>query len=108
MSKKLTAFLCWLPFVMMFLVLVPWMVTSIMMNAGVIAESTAIPILIIIMLFIFVWVASVWGVMIWLIVRTVKNSSMDTGVKVAWCFGLYMLNVIMYPIYWFVVIRKEN
>ena len=54
MSKKLSAFLCWLPFVMMFLVLVPWMVVSIMMTSGVIAESTAVPILIIIMLFIFV------------------------------------------------------
>lgn len=108
MSKKLSAFLCWLPFVMMFLVLVPWMVVSIMMNTGVIAESTAVPILIIIMLFIFVWVASVWGVMIWLIIRTVKNPSFDLGMKVAWGFGLYMFNVIAFPIYWFVVIRKEN
>ena len=106
MSKKLAAFLCWLPFVMMFLVFVPWIAVSIMMNTGVIAESTAIPILLIIMLFIFVWVASVWGVMIWLIIRTVKNPIMSTGVKVAWGFGLYMLNVIAFPIYWFVVIRK--
>ncbi len=108
MSKKLSAFLCWLPFVMMFLVLGPWMVVSIMMSAGVIAESTAVPILIIIMLFIFLWVASVWGVMIWLIVRTAKKPGFDLGMKVAWCVGLYMFNVIAFPIYWFVVMRKES
>lgn len=106
MNKKY-GFLCWLPLVMMFLIFVPWIIVSISMNTGVLAESAAVPILIFLLVLILIWVVSVWAVMIWLIVRTVKNPNIDIVWKVVWVFALYLLNVVAFPVYWFVVMKKE-
>ncbi|MBO5087733.1 MAG: hypothetical protein J6C01_03575 [Lachnospiraceae bacterium] len=107
MNKKLSCFLCWLPLVLMILVCGPLMFISIGMDAGVIPEEVAVPILILLLLGSILFVVAVWGVMIWLIVKTVKNPTMDTGMKVAWGFGLYMLNVFAFPVYWFMHIKNE-
>lgn len=107
MSKKLSCFLCWMPLVLMILVCGPLMFVSIGMEMGVISEDIALPILIVLLIGTLVLVAAVWGVMIWLIVKTVKNPTLDTGMKVAWGFALYMLNVFAFPVYWFMVIKKE-
>jgi len=37
--------------------------------------------------------------------RTFRDFDLD--VKFAWGIGLYMLNVLAYPVYWFMNIRKE-
>ena len=106
MNKKY-AFLCWLPLVMMFLVMGPWIVLSISTGSGALAESTAVPIMIFLLVLILIWVVSVWAVMIWLIVRTLKNPNIDVAFKVIWVFALYLLNVFAFPAYWFVVLKKE-
>lgn len=106
MNKKY-AFLCWLPLVMMFFVLVPWIIVSISMNTSMIAESVAVPILMVLLIFINIWIISVWAVMIWLIVRTVKNPNFDGAMKTAWVFALYLLNVFAFPVYYYVVMKKE-
>lgn len=107
MNKKLSCFLCWMPLVLMFLVCGPLMFVSIGMDMGVISEEVAVPLLLLLLLGSVLLVVAVFGVMIWLIIKTVKNPVMDTGTKVAWGFGLYMLNVFAFPVYWFMYIRNE-
>ena len=52
-------------------------------------------------------VIAVYGVMIWLIVKTIKKQEMSTLAKVVWCICLYSFNIFVFPIYWFVYLRKE-
>ena len=49
----------------------------------------------------------IFGVMIWLIVKTIKNKEFTTAKKVVWCICLYYLNIFAFPVYWFMHIRKE-
>lgn len=45
------------------------------------------------------------------IVKTIKNNNLSVGIKVLWCWLLFQMSVFFFailPIYWFVVLRKEQ
>lgn len=53
-------------------------------------------------------VVGTFAVMIWFMVKACKNPNLSTGMKVLWCVLLYCFNVFVFPIFWLVVIRKEE
>lgn len=108
MSKKLSAFLCCFPVAMLFLSIGPLTVLSMMIDYELVDAIGAIVGFILMLLGILVWAISLWGVMIWLIVRTIKKPDWDGGKKALWVIALYVFNMIAYPVYWLVVIREEN
>ncbi len=106
MNKVLSCILCFLPGVLFWSSCVPLMGYVFAEDRGMSIEPTGL-FIILILLGSFLAVIAVYGVMIWLIIKTVKNPSLDTPLKVVWCICLYMFNMCMFPIYWFIYIRKE-
>ena len=91
----------------MILVCAPMMVIGIGVEMGFISEGVVLPMMLLLIIACLLLVVSTWGVMIWLIVKTIKSPSLEVGLKIVWCFLLYLFNVIAYPIYWFAYIRNE-
>lgn len=52
-------------------------------------------------------VIAVYAVMIYYIVIACRSPYLDTSMKTLWCILLYLLNALVFPVFWFVVIRKE-
>ncbi len=49
--------------------------------------------------------------MIIYIVKTIINKNLSIGMKILWCALLFYLSVFLFailPVYWFVVLRKEQ
>lgn len=108
MNKGLSALLCFSPIVVYLLVSVPLMVLTVGVEMGTIPEDDfSVTFALLLLVGALVLVVLVYGVMIWLIVKSVKNPMMSTTEKVVWSICLYMFNVVAYPIYWIVYIRKE-
>ncbi len=107
MKKGLSCLLCWLPLVLFCCSYIPLIIVSIMGEMGIVEDSTLGLLMIFILFGVILSVVAVYGVMIWLIIKTVKNATLDTAAKVLWSIGLYALNMLIFPIYWFVLIRKE-
>ncbi|MBQ9983457.1 MAG: hypothetical protein IJP29_02600 [Lachnospiraceae bacterium] len=107
MSKGTACFLCWLPIVIAVLEALFILFVAI----GVIpAEGGTIQAAIVGLTMVVGYLATVvaeFGVMIWLIVRTVKQTEWDTTCKVVWVICLLLFSAIIYPIYYFACIRKE-
>lgn len=49
-----------------------------------------------------------WVDIIWFIVLTCRRKDWDANKKVIWSVVLYMLNVFVFPIYWFLCLRTEE
>ncbi len=58
-------------------------------------------------IFTLLMVIAVYAVMIYYIVIACRSPYLDTSMKALWCILLYLLNVLVFPVFWFVVIRKE-
>ncbi len=50
---------------------------------------------------------STFGVMFWFIYKTYKNPTLIGGSKAGWIILLYCFNIFVFPVYWFIFIRKE-
>lgn len=107
MSKGLSCFLCWLPLVLYIVAVIPMCVVAVGSEMGMFADEMVLAVAILMLLVAILFVVATYGVMIWLIVKTVKNSQMEGAIKVVWCICLYFLNVLAFPAYWFIYIRKE-
>jgi len=57
--------------------------------------------------FAFVAVILTYGVMIYYIVKTCKNPQLSGGMKILWVALLYCLNVLVFPIFWFMYLKNE-
>lgn len=49
-----------------------------------------------------------WFDIIWFIVLTCRRKDWDTSKKVIWSVVLYLLNFLVFPIYWFLCLRTED
>lgn len=106
MNKVLSCVLCFLPGVLFAIALVLMGICS-METGGTMDGSVGAIFIILMLLTAFLSVIAVYGVMIWLIIKTFKNSNITTGVKVVWTILLYSFNMLVFSIYWFVYIRNE-
>lgn len=106
MNKALSCILCFLPGVLFTIALVMIGMCSIA-TGGTMAGSVSAIFIILMMLASLLSVIAVYAVMIWLMIKTFKNPNITGGVKVVWTIMLYALNMLVFPIYWFVYIRRE-
>ncbi len=58
--------------------------------------------------FVLIGVAMCWVDIIWFIVLTCKRKDWDTSMKVIWCIMIYMLNIFVFPVYWFLYLRVDE
>lgn len=49
-----------------------------------------------------------WVDIFWFIYMAIKNKQLDNNMKIVWCVLLYLLNIFVFPVFWFMVIRKEE
>lgn len=106
--KKIGSFImCILPFLLFFGTVIPIFVFMYldMVNPGTMDAMEGLMIFLVFLS--FVTVIDVYGVMIWLIIKTVKNQRLSGVAKVIWCLCLYFFNIFIFPVYWFVYLRKE-
>lgn len=59
-------------------------------------------------LLILIGVIMCWVDIIWFIVLTCKRKDWDTSEKVIWSIVLYMLNIFVFPVYWYLYLRTED
>ena len=108
MNKILSCCLCVLPVLLYIVIVVPTVIIDIGLELGTIEGSEMIlALLIILMVGAFIFVFATYGVMIWLIAKTVERDDMQLPIKAVWCGCLYYLNIFVFPVYWFIYIRKE-
>ena len=58
-------------------------------------------------LFTLIAVILTFVLMIWYMIKACKNPELTTGMKVLWCVLLYCFNLVAFPVYWILYIRKE-
>lgn len=107
MNKVLSFILCLVPAVLFWGSVIPLMGISVAEEMGTISYEALGVGMILILIGALLSVIAVYGVMIWLMIKTVKNPNIDKGLKVVWCICLYMFNMFVFPVYWFIYIRKE-
>ena len=107
MKKVFTCILSILPMIAMFLYTVGLVALGIASEEGLVYGSTEdVFVLLMFVLTIFLLIV-VFGVMIYFIIHACRNPQLVTGMKVCWCFLLYQFNVFVFPVYWFIYLRKE-
>ncbi len=106
MNKVLSCFLCFAPIVLL-VMYVGLLLFYMMFAMGGAPTGLVMGILIGIMILIVLYIVALYGVMIWLSVRTCKSSTIEGGMKAAWVVMFIFVNVLIYPVYWFVQIRQE-
>lgn len=57
---------------------------------------------------IFIGVIMCWVDIFWFIALTCKRKDWDTSKKVIWSIVLYMLNIFVFPVYWYLYLRTED
>ena len=107
MKKVLSFILCISPFILFFGTCIPLLGISIAEEMGTMTEEPIMGVSLLLVVGAILAVIATYGVMIWLIVKTAKKQDMGTGEKVVWCVCFYFLNIFVFPVYWFVYIRKE-
>ena len=106
MKKALSCILSFLPLLLIAFSLILLLVFGIIFGEGTLtAIQTIIMILLLAMELIGVLLALTLIVIY--IVKACKNPDISTGMKVAWCFIIYSFNIFVFPVYWFIYIRKE-
>lgn len=107
MNKVLSCILSFMPAVLVFGALLMFFVFYLIAGdeSTMTAAETIIAFLILGIEFIGVILTFV--LMVWYMVKACKNPYLSTGMKVLWCFLLYFFNLFIYPVFWFIYIRKE-
>ncbi len=106
MKKVLSCMLSFLPLGMIVLTMVVFFLSYFIIGEGTMTTGETIFMLGLI-LFELIAVVLTFALMIWYMIKACKNPEFSTGIKVLWCVILYCFNIIAFPVYWFLYIRKE-
>lgn len=106
MKKVLSCILSFLPLVMMALTFLVFFIAILIFGEGTMSSGESV-LMIGLILFELIGVALTYVIMIWYMIKTCKNPGFTTGTKVLWCLLLYFFNLFVFPVYWFLYIRKE-
>lgn len=111
MKKTLSCILSFLPTVLILLGMITLIIITGLQNSGI---DTGVFVTVLQILALLVEMAG-WlmgfVMMIIYIVKTIKNKNFSVGIKILWCALLFYLSVFLFanlPVYWFVVVRKEQ
>lgn len=111
MKKTLFGILSFLPTILIFLGMITLIVITGVQNGGI-ETGTFVTILQILALLTEIAGFILGGVMVIIyIIKTITNKNLSDGMKVVWCALLFFLSVFLFgilPVYWFVVVRKEQ
>lgn len=107
MKKVGTFILCILPLILLCGIGIPLLGVTLASEMDMMPDEALGGLALFLFVGAVVTVIAVYGVMIWQIVGVIKNKNVETFQKVVWCLFLYFLNVFVFPVYWFVFLRKE-
>lgn len=106
MKKGLSCILSFLPLVMIVLTFVVLFAMLIIFGEGTMTTGQTI-LMIGLLIFELIGVILTFVVMIWYMIKTYKNPEFTTGMKILWFALLYCFNLFVFPVYWFMYVRKE-
>lgn len=106
MKKGLSCILSFLPLVMIVLTFVVLFAMLIIFGEGTMTTGQTI-LMIGLLIFELIGVILTFVVMIWYMIKTYKNPEFTTGMKILWFVLLYCFNLFVFPVYWFMYVRKE-
>ena len=102
MNKALSCILSFLPAILVFGTVILFAVFGIVVGTEGTMGVGATIFMILLLIFEFV------GVILALVmIKACKNPNLSTGMKVLWCILIYSFNLFIFPVYWFIYIRKE-
>ncbi len=107
MKKVFTFILSIIPLIATVIYTVALVIFGIASEEGMIYGSAEDIVVLLMLGFTLLFVAALFGVMIYFIVHACRNPQLATGMKVCWCFLHYQFNVFVFPVYWFIYLRKE-
>ena len=105
-KKALSCILSFLPVVMIASTLIVFLIAFLIFGEGTMSTGEII-LMIGLLLFELLGVALTFFMMIWYMIKTFKNPAFSTGTKVLWCILLYCFNMFVFPVYWFLYVRKD-
>lgn len=106
MKKVLSCILSILPIVMIAITFIVALVFLMIVGEGTLTTGQTI-FMICLFAFELIGIALTFFMMVWYMIKTCRNPEFSTGMKVLWCALLYCVNLIAFPIYWFLYVRKE-
>ena len=106
MKKVLSCILSFLPLVLIAFVIIAYIVAAMVIGEGIMTTPEIIAVICLLLIAV-VAVLLTFVLMIIYIVKACKNPALSTGMKVLWVFVLYSFNVLVFPVFWFIYIRKE-
>ena len=107
MNKTLSAILSFAPLVLLIIACAGLFITSFALGMDNELVGGARVAMILILICEIVAVIATFGMMIWYIIKTCKNPNFTSGEKVLWVILLYMLNIFVFPVYWFMFVKNE-
>ena len=105
MKKVVSCILSFLPGILLLISLMSVIYISLYMEGEIRGEDMALAISMIVTSLLAV--IACFGVMIFYAVKVYRNSQMSSGTKIVWYICLYFFNVFVFPVFWFMYIRKE-
>lgn len=105
MKKVLSCILSFLPGILLLISLMSVIYISLYMEGEIRGEDMALAISMIVTSLLAV--IACFGVMIIYVIKVYKNPQMSSGTKIMWYICLYFFNVLIFPVFWFIYIRKE-
>lgn len=110
MKKNLNCILAFAPLVCVIAGIVLVMISGIV--GGIVGEGAVLVICSILsilgFILVFAGVIADLVVMVYYGVLVCKRKDLEVGMKVLWCVLLYFFNILIFPICYFVVLRKEQ
>ena len=107
MKKVMSCIMSFLPLVSMIIVIAILVTFGISIDNNIYLGSAERTVVIGLTIIMLLYIGFMTGVIIYYIVKACRNSQLSTGMKVFWCFMFYQFNVFVFPVYWFMYIRKE-
>lgn len=111
MKKTLSCILSFLPTALILVGMITLIVITGFQNSGFDTDVAVKVLQILAMLIEISGILLGAVMMIIYIVKTIINKDFSVGIKVLWCALLFYLSVFLFailPVYWFVVVRKEQ
>ncbi len=106
MKKVLSCILSFLPLLLIAFVIIAYIVAVLVIGEGIMTTPEIIAMICLLAVAV-VAVILTFVLMIWYMIKACKNPDLSTGMKVLWCALLYCFNLLIYPVFWFMYIRKE-
>ncbi len=111
MKKVVSCILSFLPGILIVVGMITLIIITGLQNSGIDTGVFVTVLQILALLIEMVGWLTGFVLMIIYVVKTIKNKNLSVGMKILWCALLIYLSVFFYvilPIYWFVVLRKEQ